>query len=157
MYPTPAPVHEAQLQELVCHLWDNYLQPTEEQSEIYLIGVGNAYVGVKQLLMARGDSKHRIAGIVNFVSGTLRHIKSDVDPDLSNWYKNHSQVYIQGDHICFRDPILCRKVMKRRFGTVLRSSAKNAGEMMQLHADDVKLWIMNIVESTRSGDTTENE
>lgn len=149
--------YEAQLQELMCYLWDNYIQPSEEPTEIFLMGVGNAYLGVKTLLVGRSSSKDRIAGIVNFVAGTLRHVKSDVDPDLSGWYKNHSQVYISSDHVCWRDENLARKIQKRRFGSVIRSSAPSLSQMMQTHATEVHAWIMEIVEDLKSGDTTEND
>jgi histone deacetylase 6 len=45
---------EAQIQELVCYLWDNYIQLYDSIDEIFLMGVGNAYLGVKSLLMNRG-------------------------------------------------------------------------------------------------------
>lgn len=45
---------EAQLLELVCYLWDNYIQLYDTIEEIFLLGVGNAYLGVKALLMNRG-------------------------------------------------------------------------------------------------------
>jgi histone deacetylase 6 len=46
---------EAQVLELVCYLWDNYLQLLDPIDDIFLMGVGNAYVGVKSLLMNRGE------------------------------------------------------------------------------------------------------
>ena len=42
-----------QIQTLICYLWDNYLQ-TYDADEIFLMGVGNAYLGVKMLLINRG-------------------------------------------------------------------------------------------------------
>lgn len=43
-----------QIQTLICYLWDNYLQMFEAD-DLFLMGVGNAYLGVKQLLMNRGS------------------------------------------------------------------------------------------------------
>jgi histone deacetylase 6 len=45
---------QAQLQELVCYLWDNYIQIFESVDDIFLMGAGNAYLGIKVLLMNRG-------------------------------------------------------------------------------------------------------
>lgn len=42
----------AQLRELTCYLWDNYLQLFDVE-DLFLIGVGNAYLGVKTLLINR--------------------------------------------------------------------------------------------------------
>jgi histone deacetylase 6 len=45
---------QSQIQELVCYIWDNYLQISESAQSIFLLGVGNAYLGVKVLLVNRG-------------------------------------------------------------------------------------------------------
>lgn len=42
------------MRELVCYIWDNYLQLYDPMPEIFLMGVGNAYLGVKMLLISRG-------------------------------------------------------------------------------------------------------
>lgn len=44
------------MRELVCYIWDNYLQLYDSAPEIFLMGVGNAYLGVKMLLISRGES-----------------------------------------------------------------------------------------------------
>ena len=47
---------EAQVQELMCYLWDNYLQLYDDAEELFIMGVGHAYIGVKMLLLNRGES-----------------------------------------------------------------------------------------------------
>lgn len=173
---------QEQIQQLACYLWDNFLQ-LYETDEIFLMGVGNAYLGVKVLLINRGtrtetlidplllysgekttnimvctDCKSKIAGIVNYVTGNLRPIKSDIDPDLSLWYKENSRVYVAGDHACWSDPDLTKKVQKRRFGTVVRSPKISLNEMMQRHAAEAQQWILSRTSSSASqGDTTEED
>lgn len=44
---------QEQIQQLVGYLWDNFLQ-LYDTAEIFLMGVGNAYLGVKVLLINRG-------------------------------------------------------------------------------------------------------
>lgn len=44
---------QEQILSLICYLWDNFLQ-LYDTDEIILLGVGNAYVGVKVLLINRG-------------------------------------------------------------------------------------------------------
>ena len=44
-----------QIKTIICYLWDNYLQIYDPE-EIFLMGVGNAYLGVKMLLINRGMS-----------------------------------------------------------------------------------------------------
>lgn len=163
---------QEQIRTLICYLWDNYLQ-LYKADEIFLMGVGNAYLGVKVLLINRGksgifleswtanshlpDCKTRISGIVNFVTGNLRPVKSDIDTDLSSWYKENSRVYVAGDHACWSDHDLTRKVNKRRFGTVVRSPMLGLNKMMQAHADEAQQWIQERVLESSDGDTTEDE
>lgn len=42
-----------QMLTLMPFLWDNYLE-LSAASEIFLLGVGQAYIGIKELLLARG-------------------------------------------------------------------------------------------------------
>ncbi|KAL2185044.1 histone deacetylase A-like protein [Thermothelomyces heterothallicus CBS 203.75] len=141
---------QAQVQELMCYIWDNYLQLYDSVEDIFLMGVGNAYLGIKVLLINR-HVKSRVAGVVNFVNGSLRPVKSDVDSDLSSWYKEHSQVYVANDHACWSDPDLTRKVMKRRFGNVIRAQVNGLAPMMAEYFADVQQFIMERVTSDEGG------
>ncbi|KAF5011475.1 hypothetical protein FDECE_2394 [Fusarium decemcellulare] len=146
---------QEQIQTLVCYIWDNYLQLYDAE-DVFIMGVGNAYLGVKVLLVNR-DCKSRISGVVNFVNGTLRPVKSDIDTDLSSWYKENSRVYIAGDHACWSDADLTRKVQKRRFGTVVRSPELGLNKMMQAHADEARAWMLDRVTETSDKDMTDEE
>ncbi|KAF4120950.1 histone deacetylase 6 [Geosmithia morbida] len=146
---------QQQITSLVCYLWDNYIQMFSAD-EIFLMGVGNAYLGVKVLLVNR-ECKERISGIVNFVTGNLRPVKSDIDERLSAWYKDNSRVYVAGDHACWSDPDLMRKVNKRRFGSVVRSPAHGLNRMMRTHAAEAHEWILERVTDHSSGETTEED
>lgn len=61
-----------------------------------------------------------------------------------------------GDHACWSDHDLTRKVNKRRFGTVVRSEKFGLNKMMQAHAEQAQDWIMARVTDS-AGDTTEEE
>ncbi|KAH7241715.1 hypothetical protein BKA59DRAFT_210675 [Fusarium tricinctum] len=144
-----------QIQTLVCYLWDNYLQ-LYNADDIFIMGVGNAYLGVKVLLINR-DCKSRISGVVNFANGTLRPVKSDTDTDLSSWYKENSRVYIAGDHACWSDASLTKKVHKRRFGTVVRSPMFGLNKMMAHHAKEAREWILERIQEGSDADMTDEE
>ncbi|KAH7311734.1 histone deacetylase [Stachybotrys elegans] len=146
---------QKQLRSLTGYLWDNYLQ-LYDANEIFILGVGNAYLGVKVLLINK-DCKSRISGVINFVTGNLRPVKSQFDEGLSSWYKENSRVYVAGDHACWFDPELTKKVHKRRFGTVVRSDKTTLNEMMQKHAKDTQNWIMSRVRDDGSGDSTDED
>ncbi|KAF8861541.1 histone deacetylase A-like protein [Acephala macrosclerotiorum] len=106
-----------QTKELLCYVWDNWLE-TIAGASVTLVGVGDSYMGIKQLLMARDTARTKIPSILSFVNGSLRTVKSDSDPHLSAWYRTNSLIYVSPDHLCFTDPDQARKVSKNRFGHV---------------------------------------
>lgn len=113
---------------------------------------------VKPTNSAPADVKSRVACVINFVNGSLRPVKSDVDHDLSTWYKEHSQVYVANDHACWGDPDLARKVMKRRFGNVIRAQVDGLTAMMAEHLPDVEQFVMEKVgEEEEEEEGTEDE
>ncbi|KAI0411345.1 histone deacetylase [Xylaria grammica] len=146
---------QQQIQELVCYIWDNYLQLYDVE-ELFLLGIGDAYLGVKVLLTNR-ECKDRISGVVNFVTGNLRPVKSETDPELSTWYKHNSLVFVAADHACWSDEDLAKKVLKRRFGGVKKSSQTSINAMMGAHAPEVQQWVLQRLSRDRSGHTTEED
>lgn len=166
-----------QIKELMNYIWDNYLQLWEAE-DLFLLGVGNAYLGVKLLLTERREypppphilqprpsglialdavCKDRISGVINFVTGSLRPVKSSVDEELSGWYKRNSLVYVTNDHACWTDSDLYKKVSKKRFGGVKRSTQVGLNRMMQEHAAEVQGWITERLTPDDNGDTTEED
>jgi hypothetical protein len=45
---------EGRVTELVTYIWDNFIQLLDADDDIFIMGVGNAYVGIKALLTTRG-------------------------------------------------------------------------------------------------------
>lgn len=101
------------------------------------------------------DCKDRIAGVVNFVTGNLRPVKSATDEYLSGWYKRNSLVYVSAGHACWSDPILTKKVIKKRYGDVHQSQETGLNRMMELHAPQVFEFITDRL--TKSGYSTEED
>lgn len=87
----------------------------------------------------------------------LRPVKSDVDNELSTWYKDHSQIYVSHDHPCWDSEDTVRRVSKRRFGTVIRSETSGVNKMMQTHAAQVQRWMLDKLAARQGGDTTDDE
>lgn len=112
--------HGTRMHALLTYIWDNYLS-FRPQIPVVLLGVGNSYLGIKQLLTTR-DIKHRIPICLSFVEDRLRPVKSDSDPMLSSWYKSSSLIYVKPDHACFEDNDMARKVRKNRFGKVVQAT-----------------------------------
>jgi histone deacetylase 6 len=126
--------------DIMCYLWDNYLENYDTQ-EITLMGVGESYQGVKQLLTNR-DCKDKITSVLNFVTGSLRPVRSETDSELSSWYRTHSRVYVSSDHACWNDPDSQRKIKKNRFGKLFCSDQIGLNRMMARHMNDATDWIL---------------
>jgi len=57
-------------------------------------------------------------------------VKSEMDPQLSSWYKQNSKIYVSPDHACWNDEESARKVRKHRFGMVVKSMVAGVGDML---------------------------
>lgn len=91
--------------------------------------------------------------MLNFVTGSLRPIKSETDDTLSTWYKAHSHVFVADDHACWINPDSLKKIRKKRFGTVLRSPVKGLNAMMKMHFDEATSWVAEMT----GGDEEQDE
>jgi histone deacetylase 6 len=146
----------------MCYIWDNYLQiyslgdgggSDEDQpgAKVIIMGVGAARIGIKSLLLGRGkQTRQYINGMVEFVTGTLRTIKSADDPGLAPWYREGSRVYISRDHACWDGGETERRVTKGRFGTARRSPQRSINAMMREHAGEVFAWMTERVAEEES-------
>ena len=158
---------ENQTKDLLCHLWDHFIAGYACDT-IVVMGVGNAYIGAKQLLISRGtslssllclsaqsttqetkhtplDARSRIACILSFVTGTLRPVKSETDSQLSPWYKAHSRIYVSPDHSCWTDPDSVKKVRKNRFGGVRQSEVAGLSSMLAYYERQACVWVDEMV------------
>ncbi|KIM99022.1 hypothetical protein OIDMADRAFT_43096 [Oidiodendron maius Zn] len=159
------PSIENQTKDLLCYLWDNYITGYACNS-LVVMGVGDAYLGAKQLLISR-DSRPLIPCILSFVTGTLRPVKSETDPHLSPWYKSHSRIYVSPEHSCWTDPESAKKVRKNRFGGVRASEVAGLNAMMATYLNEGTEWVDEMVrmryaelgmgEAGEGGDETESE
>ncbi|KAM3078099.1 Histone deacetylase hda1 [Clarireedia jacksonii] len=152
--PTPAEV-ENQTRELVCYLWDNFIELFEAK-HILLLGVGDAYLGIKQLLVSR-DCRRRMAGILCFVTGALRPVKSETDPGLSSWYKANSEIYVTKDHACWTNEESLRKVKRSRFGKVVQSEVTGLAKMMRLYQGEAEEWLWGKLEEAKAREEDEEK
>jgi hypothetical protein len=113
------------------------------------------------------DSRPLIPCILSFVTGTLRPVKSETDPQLSPWYKSHSRIYVSPEHSCWTDPESAKKVRKSRFGGVRASDFTGLNSMLTKHLTEGTQWVEEMVrmryqelgmgETGEGGDETESE
>ena len=91
------------------------------------------------------------------MTGSLRPVASDIDPELSSWYKENSRIYVAGDHACWAEPRLTKKIHKRRFGTIIKSSMLGLDMMMQAHAAEAQDWMQARIPVNSDENTTEDD
>jgi histone deacetylase 6 len=73
-------------------------------------------------------------------------VRSETDPQLSNWYKTNSLIYVSPDHACWNDEDVNRKVRKSRFGGVKRSEVEGLSAMMDVYLEESGKWVLSKVE-----------
>ncbi|RAH49355.1 histone deacetylase hdaA [Aspergillus brunneoviolaceus CBS 621.78] len=125
-------------EELAGYLWDNYIEPNEA-TEIFFIGIGNAFYGVANLLINRETLYKRVNGVVSFVAeNPVRAVASHTQVWLSRWYKDNSLVFVSHTHGVWTS--LQRKPSKR-YGLLVQSPKAGLSEMLMHHKNEVYQWI----------------
>lgn len=103
------------------------------------------------------DVKSRVPGVLSFVTGSLRPIRSETDPFLSSWYKAHSKIFVSEDHSCWNDEDNSRKVRKNRFGAVEKSEVTGLGNMLKRYESKAGSWVLGKVEEWEAKMRARNE
>ncbi|KAL4795013.1 hypothetical protein BDV19DRAFT_179123 [Aspergillus venezuelensis] len=125
-------------EELAGYLWDNYIEPNDS-TEIFLIGIGNAFYGVANLLINRDTLYTRINGVISFVAkDPVRAVASHTQVWLSRWYKDNSLVYVSHAHGLWKN---AGKKPSKRYGNLLESPKAGLSEMLMHHKSEVCAWI----------------
>ncbi|EAA59664.1 hypothetical protein AN8042.2 [Aspergillus nidulans FGSC A4] len=129
-------------EELAGYLWDNYIDPNEA-TEIFLVGIGNAFYGVANLLINRETLYQRVNGVISFVAkDPVRAVASHTQVWLSRWYRDNSLVFVSKAHGVWKSD---RKATKR-YGKLIQSSREGLSDMLMHHKDEVFQWIEDRIE-----------
>lgn len=129
---------QKQTEELCIYLWDNYLDVSEAKN-IFLIGVGDAVLGLINLLVNR-DCRDKVRGVVSFLgeNHTLRAVVPPVANEyLTEWYYHNSRILISHAHSVWSRPKLPRK----KFGALVKSKGLDVHEIMLVERDMITQWI----------------
>ncbi|KAI1931621.1 Histone deacetylase hda1 [Ophidiomyces ophidiicola] len=132
-------------EELAVYLWENYIEPNEA-TNIFFMGVGDAFMGLANLLANKDRVYPRIDGVVCFVAeNAVRAVSSHTNPWLSKWYKENSRVYVSQHHSVFRMADSSKRPSKR-YGRILRSARRTLNEMLLEHMGDVTRWLEGMID-----------
>ncbi|RKF63027.1 Histone deacetylase clr3 [Erysiphe neolycopersici] len=157
--------------EVLCYIYDNYIEPhssataSKPPTSLTILGVGHAHMGIRQLLMSR-DCCHIITGVVCFVSGSLKPVRSEIDLKLAAWYRNNSLIYINETHPVWSNDESVKLVHKMRYGDVFKTKGCNSinamlglfySEATTYMARKIVAWEELIIPSLPDPDETEDE
>ncbi|KAI1977219.1 Histone deacetylase hda1 [Ophidiomyces ophidiicola] len=110
------------------------------------MGVGDAFMGLANLLANKDRVYPRIDGVVCFVAeNAVRAVSSHTNPWLSKWYKENSRVYVSQHHSVFKMADSSKRPSKR-YGRILRSARRTLNEMLLEHMGDVTRWLEGMID-----------
>ncbi|GLA43077.1 histone deacetylase hda1 [Aspergillus niger] len=142
-------------EELAGYLWDNYIEPSEA-TEIFFMGVGNAFYGVANLLINRETLYKRVNSVVSFVAeNPVRAIASHTQVWLSRWYKDNSLVFVSHTHGVWNN-VETRRKPSKRYGQLVQSPKASLSEMLMHHKEEVYQWISERAD-VQDSEETEDE
>ncbi|KAE8134720.1 hypothetical protein BDV38DRAFT_285494 [Aspergillus pseudotamarii] len=143
-------------EELAAYLWDNYIEPNEA-TEIFFLGIGNAFYGVANLLINRDTLYKRVNGVVSFVAeNPVRAIASHTQVWLSRWYKDNSLVFVSHTHGVW-NTVENRRKPSKRYGHLIQSNKSGLSEMLMYHKEEVFQWIEDRADPHESEETEEEK
>ncbi|PKY08662.1 histone deacetylase [Aspergillus campestris IBT 28561] len=126
-------------EELAGYLWDNYIEPNDA-TEIFLLGIGNAFYGVANLLINRDTLYQRVNGVVSFVAeNPVRAVASHTQTWLSRWYRDNSLVFVSHTHGVWNNT--GQRKPSKRYGQLIQSPKAGLSEMLMHHKGDVFRWV----------------
>ncbi|KAF7585373.1 Histone deacetylase hda1 [Aspergillus hancockii] len=143
-------------EELAGYLWDNYIEPNEA-TEIFFLGIGNAFYGIANLLINRDTLYKRVNGVVSFVAeNPVRAVASHTQTWLSRWYKDNSLVFVSHTHGVW-NPAENRRKPSKRYGHLIQSEKSELSEMLMHHKNEVFQWIEERADNHDSEETEEEK
>ncbi|KAJ9665365.1 Histone deacetylase hda1 [Coniosporium apollinis] len=148
---------KALTREVATFLWENYIEP-ENATHIFLMGIGTAYLGVLDLISSheRTTESNKVDLVICFVADNpLNTVKRPADDNITNWYHEHSLVFVPSDHLAW-DPARQRKI-KKRYGNLVRSSRKRITDLLVEHREQVQEALLECTEKWRTEKAQEEE
>ncbi|KAJ5318145.1 hypothetical protein PENANT_c043G02693 [Penicillium antarcticum] len=139
-------------EELAAYLWDNYID-ANQATDIFLLGVGNAFYGVANLLINRENLYKRVNGVVSFVAeNPIRAIKSSTQTWLSKWYRENSIVFVANSHGLWSST---DRRHSKRYGQLVHSPKSDLSDMLAEHKEQVYQWISDRADPHESDEAEE--
>ncbi|KAI9697741.1 MAG: Histone deacetylase hda1 [Bogoriella megaspora] len=124
--------------ELATYIWENYIE-IHEASHIFLLGIGDAYIGIIELLSNKPTCFPRITKTIAFVAdNALKPVRRPADDEthpIANLFLRKSAIFVSRTHAVWQ--IELKKKRSKRFGLLVQSDYANMNEMLVGHRDEV--------------------
>lgn len=143
------------------YIWENYIEyvphfhlyytrtPTNEphrpndHPEVFLLGIGDAFAGLANLLITKDRVYTRVSGVIAFVAeNPVRAVSSHTQTWLSKWYKENSRVYVSDAHTVFEQERQTGKKAPKRYGDIVAAKESGLNAMVRAHREEVWEWIL---------------
>ncbi|KAG9240055.1 hypothetical protein BJ878DRAFT_323710 [Calycina marina] len=138
---SPSTGRDTQTIELLCYLWDNFLNFNSTES-IVVVGAGSGFHAFHKLLLQR-DCTEKVELIFGFLDDRAQMpkiLKSPSDDNLSRWYKKRVNLWVDGgNQIWADDSDMQRKIAKNKYGNVVKGGIRT----MELVRDTVMKNVMD--------------
>jgi len=127
----------ASAEELSIYLWENYIE-TSDASQIFFLGIGDAFHGLVHLLKTKEQAYQRISGVISFnAENALRPVNSSSNPWLSKWYQKNSLVFVSYAHNAWAGD----RRLSKRYGRLIQSPKDWLNEMLMFHRAEVEEFL----------------
>jgi len=104
-----------------------------DASHIFLLGIGDAYVGIITLLNEHRSAADEVTATIAFVGENALRAATGDDERIRRYYSS-SMIFVANNHPVFD---LDGRKLKRRHGGVVRSKEKRLQEMLLAHRETV--------------------
>ncbi|KAL9080214.1 MAG: hypothetical protein Q9157_000997 [Trypethelium eluteriae] len=140
--------------ELATYLWENYIE-VHESTHVFLLGIGDAYLGLINLLSNQESCTDRITFLISFVAETpLNRIRRPADEDeVARWFYQHSLIFVARKHgLWDRD-----RKPRKKFGRLVESAYDDLNEMLVGHREQVMRLLEQETEEWRLAQPLESQ
>ncbi|CAR25046.1 histone deacetylase HDA1 [Lachancea thermotolerans CBS 6340] len=133
-------------QEVLVHIWDNYLKYFPSLNRVAFVAIGDAHSGVVHLLGHR-DTRSVVKSAVSFVDQRpLRPLIPLVDETLADWYFKNSLVFASAEHTCWGNDGNENKKPRKKFGRVLKCDSDGINNILEERFEEATDFILDTFE-----------
>ncbi|KAK2735021.1 Histone deacetylase hda1 [Myotisia sp. PD_48] len=151
-FETEGPDRGILSEQLALYLWENYIEPNDA-TNIFFMGIGDAFLGLANLLVNKERVHTKVSGVVCFVAeNPVRAVTSNTTTWLSKWYRENSLIIVSERHSIWKNT--AGKKPPKRYGWLVASKSNTLNDMMMLHRGYACQWMLDKIEEDSRGSSS---